>query len=177
MKVGRLLIVASAIALSIGMVACGGEEEELLTKQQEAIEKYLDGKGLEYTIEGGAYKVIAAPGDESGVRAERGDSLAFNYAAYIFTTSPNGLYATSWAHLVEGQEGLNTQYWDFSPAHIKLGESPIIKGVENALENCCIGDSLHIFMTSELGYGAEEVGSVNKNNALMFIVKVENIYN
>ncbi len=176
MKIGRIHIVVAAIVLAIGMAACGGEEEELLTKQQEAIEKYLDSKGLEYTIEGGAYKVIVAAGATDGVRAQRGDSLTFNYAAYVFTNSPNGLYATSWAHLVEGQKDLNTEYWDFSPARIKLGESPIIKGVENALENCCVGDSLQIFMPSELGYGAEEMGSVTKNTALMFIVKIENIY-
>lgn len=162
-----------ALSLCGAMCSSCGKSDEYLVQQEEKIVSYLDSQKLEYTIEGGTYKVVLAEGDQS-LRASRGDSLTFNYAGFLFEGTPKGLFATSWDYLLDDQ-GLNTEYWSFEPARVKLGSSAIIKGIENALTNCCEGDSLQLFMTSDLGYGEEEVGSVSKNSALMFLVKVEKI--
>lgn len=157
-----------------GAFASCGESDDYLVKQEELIEKYLTSQQLDYTVEGGTYKVVLAEGDQSRV-AQRGDSLTFNYAGFLFESSPKGLFTTSWEYLLSDDEGLNTEYWSFEPKRVKLGDGTIIKGIENALGNCCEGDSLQLFITSDLGYGDEEVGAVSKNSALMFLVKVEKI--
>ncbi|MBO5902775.1 MAG: FKBP-type peptidyl-prolyl cis-trans isomerase [Tidjanibacter sp.] len=164
-----------ALSLCGAMLTSCGQDDESLMQQEEKIIAYLTKQSLDYTIEGGTYKVVLAEGDQSR-RAERGDSLSFNYAGMIFDSDPSGLFTTSWEWLVDTSTGLNTEYWSFEPARVRLGDGTIIKGIENALNNCCEGDSLQLFIPSPLGYGEEEVGNVSKNTALMFLVKVESIY-
>lgn len=168
----RYLIIALSLT-GVALTSCG-ESDEFLVEQGEKMVKYIESQQLEYTIEGGTYKVCLVEGDQSR-QAQRGDSLTFNYAGFLFDSSPKGLFTTSWDYLVDTEEGLNTEYWSFEPKRIKLGDGTIIKGIENALVNCCAGDSLQLFITSDLGYGDEEVGAVSKNSALMFLVKVEQI--
>ena len=173
----RRVVAYFVLALSLcgAMLSSCGQDDELLMQQEEKIIAYLDKQSLDYTIEGGTYKVVLAEGDQSK-RAEKGDSLSFNYAGFLFDSAPKGLFTTSWEGLVDTSGGLNAEYWSFEPGRVRLGDGTIIKGIENALNNCCEGDSLQLFITSPLGYGEEEVGAVSKNSALMFLVKVESIY-
>lgn len=175
------------------MTACG-VQEDAVPGQISTIERYLRSQGVYpyeewledgtgaiqhyYTVQEGVYKYVVngeregRPGESQ--QCERGDSVVFRFAAYVFTGSQNALFYTNIAGLAEGT-GLNTDYWSFEPRRIKIGTTPVIKGLENALPYCCKGDSVALFITSDLGFDDNNIGTVPINSALLFALNIDDV--
>lgn len=165
------------VLLAVALLSAGcSADEDIVAKQEENIEKYLSSNALEYVYENGVYKYIASrTADATAVEAQKGDSVVFRFAGYTFGSAPAGLFYTNNRYLVEGDTLLNTTYWSFEPKRVKLGDGSIIKGLEKALLNSMQGDSLLVFMTSEMGYGDKAMGAVDMNTALMYVLNIESV--
>lgn len=186
-----LLLLAAAVT---GWLAGCGNDDDTLPDEVTAIERWFSrqqiipqaeaeqiGESRYYSVQEGVYKYVAnrsrpgRPADQTG--AAQGDSVEFYFEAYTFTTAPAALpYFTNKRSVVEEKmPGLNPEYWSFEPIRAKIGSSSIIKGVDLALPYCQPGDSVVMLITSDLGYGEELTGVVEKNTTLMWIVNIENV--
>lgn len=158
---------------------CGGADSNIIPDQRTAIIKYMESQKFDYITQGGVYKYIAnidREGRDKAKEAIAGDSLSFNFEAYTFTTAPGTIFYTNKKDVAARMTGLNTKYWSFEPVRVKVGRSEgIIKGLANALPYCREGDSVLIYITSDLAYGDKFVSLIEKNTALQYIVTIENI--
>ena len=129
-----------------------------------------------YTTPNGVYRYVAnadREGYDREVPVEYGDSVSFDFAAYLFSSSIGALYYTNVKEWIPAKdlEVLNPEYWDFSTRRIKLGSASLVKGLEYGLVNSRQNDSLLLFMTSDLVYGTENMGVVNPDQPVVWAVK------
>lgn len=172
---GVLILAAAFVASCIAV-------DEFSPKQRTQIERYLTSKNLEYTITSdSAYVHLAgnkflAADEPRGEGATKGDRVTFNFEAYTFVSSPaQKPYYTNKRYLAEQLEGLNTTYWDFNPREITLGSGEILNSLNEALEGSLGGDSLAVFLTSNIAYQESGMGVVPANTPVMFVITVEQI--
>ena len=100
--------------------------------------------------------------------------------AYVFSGStPNisAVYYTNEQNVIESlaKGGLDTQYWTTEPMVVKLGETNIIKGVEESLLGCREGDRVEAYMTSKLAYDDKAIGIVKKEASVLWVYTIEKL--
>ena len=182
---GRLAVVILAM---VAVVTSCVATDIYAPKQRSQIEKYLTSKGLEYTITtdsayvhlGGNKFGLTAEDDRGAVIgdvAKKGDVVTFNVEAYEFNSSPDGTpFYTNKQRIAEAiSSDLDTSYWNFDPYVVTLGRGEILNALDEALVGSLVGDSLAVFMTSSIAYGAEGMGVVPANTAVMMVLTVEEL--
>lgn len=195
----RLSILMLAVLCLSYVVGCN-DVDEIVEKQRTDIERYLtsthsprlvsaeqaeqDGSRDFYDVfELNTYRYIATLYDEG--RNQRtfidyGDQISLSLTAYTFTGSvprAEAVYFTNEEAMIGRltELGLNTEYWTTDPVVIKLGETNIIKGVEQSLIGCCEGDRVEVYMTLETGYESEAIGIVPTNSSLVWIFNITSV--
>ena len=178
----------------------GCKQEDTLLSERDKIEKYLTssrrmvadtelGNVIEdnpafYSVFGRyAYRHIVnyyEAGREDRPMVEWGDRLEIRFDAYTFTGSEPSTSAIYWSNNAEtiqelGKKSGNTLDWSTEPLAITLGTTAILEGLERALPGCHEGDSVQIYMTSNLAYGKHLVGVVPKNSMVAWYIKIEKV--
>lgn len=180
MKLRKSIILLTVVATVV--TSCIAVDE-FAPKQRAQIENYLNKNQLDYTITAdSAYVHLAGnkyltEGEERGDWTKEGNRVTFNFEAYTFASAPATTpYYTNKRYLAEEiSADLNTQYWDFEPRVVRLGDGEILSPLEDALVGSLRGDSIAVFMTSSIAYGASGMGSVPANTAVMFVLTIEDI--
>ncbi len=174
----RPVYIACTAVLSL-LWSCGKDQTQ--EKQVDTIVKYLDSKasvGWEYYEQGGVYVRIAnaeRDGYPEATIVDTGDSVYFYYAGYTNATATPALFATNIEEILSTDQILNRQYLSFDPYGIKLGVSPLIKGLTVGLPGVRQGDSLQIYMPSELAFGGSQMGTVPASTPVMYMLMIENV--
>ena len=178
----------------------GSKQEDTLLSERDKIEKYLTssrrmvadtelGNVIEdnpafYSVFGRyAYRHIVNyydAGREDKPVVEWGDRLEIRFDAYTFTGSEPSTSAIYWSNNAEtiqelGKKSGNTLDWSTEPLAITLGTTAILEGLERALPGCHEGDSVQVYMTSNLAYGKHLVGVVPKNSMVAWYIKIEKV--
>lgn len=134
-----------------------------------------------YTRRGDAYRHITNiyRADRPTKLIAEGSLVTFRYEAYSFTNAPASIpFATNnrgTGAILASQYGLDTTYWDFSPAERRLGVDPIIKGLELTLPECAQGDTVYTFMPSSMAYGDRIMGAVAATTPVMMVTVIDNV--
>ena len=164
------------ICVTLCLTYSCGSDADVLPNQREAFVKYLDNKSIEYVEVEGVYKSILNEdryGREQLPDSKSGDSLVFNFEAYTFGSSPSKQwFFTNKKELVDADEDLNSKYWDLTPLKVKIGSGGLIKGLESGLPNCRVGDSIHLYITSDLAFGDLPIDGVESNSAILYILNI-----
>lgn len=162
------------VCLSTAVFCACGKQDFNIDNQNTRIESYLNGLDVEYTrtIEG-AYKYTYHDA-ESSTRLVTGDSLYFYFSGYEFNSGPRSIYTTN---ILEDAVGgsLDETFLDFSPRKIKLGDGKVPAGVQLALPGSGVGDSLWVFMASDLAYDDKQVGVINPGTPIAFKIVIDKI--
>ena len=170
--------IASCI-LGLCLLSGCGSDSNIVPDQRTAIESYIANRYPDYIVQNGVYKCVTnmdRPEYATAEIASSGDSVWFHFAAYTFGSSPAASpYFTDIAEILEGDTVRNPKYWPNGPQAVKIGATPMIKGLTAGLPECRTGDSVLLFITSDLGYDDKTVGVVEKNTALMYFLKIENV--
>jgi hypothetical protein len=193
----RNIAVAALFALALLPISCTEKENEnqtqmdrivsymtsrmRLVSEEEAAQSMTGEKLPYYTRRGDAYRHIT-----NVYRANRptkliaeGSLVTFRYEAYSFTSAPANIpFATNnrgTGAILASQYGLDTTYWDFSPAERRLGVDPIIKGLELTLPECAQGDTVYTFMPSSMAYGDRIMGAVAATTPVMMVTVIDKV--
>lgn len=117
--------------------------------------------------------------DRPTKRIAEGSQVTFRYEAYLFESSPANIpFATNnraTGKILAEKYGLDTTYWDFTPAVRILGTDPIIKGLELTLPDCAKGDTVYTFMPYEVAYGDRAMGIIAAESAVMMVTVIDNV--
>lgn len=194
-----------ALVATLFVVSCSNDTDTVLTSQQTSISNYLTKSHTprliaeseisssldnepEYYEQWGLdlYRYIAtryAEGRDEKPTVDWGSTITISYSAYIFTGSKpaiSSLYATNEEDKIEELKklGLNTSYeWTTDPLEVTIGESAILKGLEEALPECKEGDTVEIYMTFPKANGNNYVGMVPAKSAVVWIINILSVTN
>lgn len=194
----------TAILMMLVFAAGCSQEDEVLPKQQETIVKFLTGSHKPpliseadkqqsidrdppyYTISGSTvYRYISnvyEEGRDQRPMVVRGVSVTITFRAYIFEgkiiTDDVVPYYTN-DHALEQifyeKWGLTPGLWVFEPLTIVLGESQIIKGLEDALLGCREGDIVEAYMTYNMAYGDKNFSVIPQQSPVVYHFTVSNV--
>jgi FKBP-type peptidyl-prolyl cis-trans isomerase len=139
----------------MALQACTAESiKDSLLRQEQDIEKYINTLKSNtanpvdtvYNLNG-VYRVVLQAGAGEGAAA--GDSVIFDYGAYIFASGKGAMYDA-------GSES-NT-----------LGSGSYFWGLETGLAGMLTGEHAQIIFASDKGYGNVPVGVLPPNTPLIF---------
>lgn len=152
------LFVSLTAALLLAL-ACDSEIREINVSQEKYIDDYINGQLADYEVfrNEGVSRVVVEAGMQGGPVLERGDSVYLFYAGYIF-----------------GQSGLGSRFV-LDSGMVRVGRGDLIDGLDKGLPGARQGEEALLLFTSEHGYGAQAVGLVPENSALLFDVRVGTI--
>ena len=156
------------------------KDEDMLTKQKDAIVRYLT-SSRRLVAEEEVGNVIAEnppfytqfgqdvfrhitnyyeEGRDQWAVVEPTSTLDISFAAYTFT----------------GNEPTKQQlYWSNIPTLISDIEAAVLRGLEEALIGCYSQDSVQVYMTSAAAYGKQNIGAVPKNSSVAWYIKILNV--
>ena len=169
-----LSIVIPVVLLS----GCSAADSNAVDTQRTNIVNYLENNNFDYQLQAGVYKYTTnsdRDGYENAVAVNWGDSVAFMFAIYNFSSSIGELYFTNMEQLLSGDTILNKEYWSFNPKKIKLGNGEILSSVESGLVGSREGDSVLLFLTSNIAYGKKNNGLIPANTSVVWTVKIDEV--
>lgn len=159
---------------------CGKEPPNLISDQQDAFVSHL--ATTDYTLRDGVYVVVAnadRAGRDSQPVIQSGGTASFDYAAFRFRRSgaqdsipaftnrwewvPRTMLTRGWAEEIIRMG---------SPKAVTIGQTSLIAGVERGLPGCRVGDSVRLFITSDLAFGSSAVGTIDANTPLIYVLKI-----
>lgn len=159
---------------------CGKEPVNLVSDQRDAFVSHL--ASTDYTEREGVFVVIPnadRDGRENQPVIQSEGTVSFDFAAFRFRRSgtqdsiPAFTNRTDWVPrtmLTPGWAGEIVQMG--SPKSVTLGSASLIAGVERGLPGCRVGDSVRLFITSDLAFGTTAVGTIDANTPLIYVLKI-----
>ncbi len=191
MKISRIILMTVAAA---GMLAACGESDEnnIVPDQREAIIKFLDTNELAYEEVGGVFRHFPDPrtSEPDAHVIRQGDEVGIKFELYkaAYTKQANSLAPLPTTALYSNKEfvqealistGLNPQYWPSpsEPFKAKVGADELIAGLDRGLAGCQEGDSVLLFITSNLAFGTKPIANLSENTAILYIVNIESVNN
>ncbi len=199
----RVLYIALALFVALGVVRCSDDEETLLATQQTTILNFLT-KTLKliseteaqsesvqqdepsfYTVLGdGAYRWIKTYYNESRrnmpvVRA--GNRVELTLSVYTFsgqkiTESTLPLYTNDEEKRSSLERaGLDLTYWTFEPYVVEVGAGDTIKGLELALVGCREMDEVELYMTFQMAYDRDWLATVPPDSAVAVFYTINKV--
>lgn len=181
----KILVKIIILSFSLLAFACG-KDDDIIASEDTKIVSYFTKLQIEetgYDALGGVFRYVGnadRAGYEQAVEAQAGDSVSFYFSVHLLNTNANVLQQpliyTNKKYLIDALKanGLTGQ-WTSDPYKVKLGSSPLAKGLQRGLTGAHEKDSLLLFMRSDMGYGDREMFNVPKNSPLLFIVDLVSV--
>ena len=178
-----------ALITAATMASCNAADDKLIPDQQTAIVNFLTGKGFEYDRAGGVYRHIANADREGYNDADSivvGDEVTFDFDAYTFSSGPGTMFYTSKPESISkmglpfgstdnGDVDAQAGGWQLSPRRIRLGSDPLMGSIAVAMPGCRQGDSVALFITSDLAYNRKPMGPIPKDTPLVYVLNIRNV--
>lgn len=196
-------LIYAVMAMGALLTSGCNKDEDMLTKQKDAIVRYLT-SSRRLVAEEEVGNVIAEnppfytqfgqdvfrhitnyyeEGRDQWAIVEPTSTLDISFAAYTFTGSEPTKQQLYWSNiptLISDIEAANNnQYdhlvWSEEPLTLQLGSGAVLRGLEEALIGCYSQDSVQVYMTSAAAYGKKNIGAVPKNSSVAWYIKILNV--
>ncbi|MFA7115702.1 MAG: FKBP-type peptidyl-prolyl cis-trans isomerase [Bacteroidales bacterium] len=169
----RILLLLVIISLSVSSCIDKEKEDTLLT-QEENIDTYFNTNYPDSTIirNDGSNKVIITNGTSDKFLAA-GDSVYFNYAIYIFSSTPE-LFDTNLESVAKTNNFIIT-YPTYTVKKIIFNQDNMIPGLFSGMSNMKEGEHSIILFSAKYGYYDDNVGIVPSMSALMYEIWITQI--
>jgi len=164
----KVLFIGCPALLLLG--SCMREElVNMVNEQESQIEKYVETlDDVEVAVDDGVWRVVM-DGGSNNYSAVAGDSVSFNYSAYIFRSGKGSLFDTN-IRSVAKEAKLDLDLSAFTPRKRRIGRGELIKGLDKGLLGVRKGDRCYIIFSSKYGYGNKQIGMIPKMSPLIYEV-------
>lgn len=201
--VGRAWLAAVTVVAILVIGGCSANDEDNLS-QRELIITYLEGShnpqlisesdlssSLESephfysTIGEYTFRYISTfydSGRSSQPKIDWNSKVTITFELYMTTngsaSSTTPLYTNNseWENYYINQ-GLNTEYWDFTPKTFEMGNGTFMDGVEDGLVDCRLGDVVYLLITRNMAYNNNVIGLADEGSAMLFICTIDEVEN
>ena len=175
------------------LYSCGtSDEDTIIPDQREAITQFLDNNELEYEEVNSVFRHFPSPrtSNPDAPVVKQGDEVGIYFELYNATyTKQNGSLAPVPTTALYSNKkfiqdtlrklNLNTEYWPSceEPLNAKVGSGELITGLNRGLVGCRKGDSVLLFITSNLAFGEKPTSIIPANTAILYIVNIQTVNN
>lgn len=155
--------------------------DDVVPAQIENIERFLESNNMDYTVQRGVYRHIGNSRREdyfSSPRVEPGNEVHFYVAGYRFERSRmEPAFFSNKDFIIEElkEAGLSDVYWQRDIMVARLGKSDLVKGIERGLPGCRQGDSVRMFMPSDLAFGENYISTLPLNSAVEYVLWIDKV--
>ncbi|HCV14906.1 MAG TPA: hypothetical protein DF637_01035 [Rikenellaceae bacterium] len=157
------------------VLSCAKDDREInLLQQETSIESYVktfSDKRVE--VYNKVWRVVLEEGAESA-EAQKGDSVFFDYAAYIFNSGKGFLFSTNKRSIAESAE-MTQDVSLFKKWRVRLGSGELIAGLEEGLAGVKRGERCYVIFSSRKGFGPVQIGLVPKLSPLIYEVWITDV--
>jgi FKBP-type peptidyl-prolyl cis-trans isomerase len=171
---GIFFVVLFIVGFSV--YSCTSEDEQTtLTTEIDAIDTYVNtfiDAGNNVTINGGSSRIVKTEG--SGNVVEKGDSVYFNYAGYIFSSGLGTIFDTNIDSL-SSVLGIDVYNRGFDNGKVVAGKGELVKGLDLGIIGAKEGEYSYIVFPSDLGYGNTTNGIIPKMSSLIYEIWILDI--
>ncbi len=162
--------------LFILITGCTKQDTELqLAEQIKNIDSFTKSQvagGKRLVVNKGSSRVIIAEGEGDEIMA--GDSVAFDFAGYVFQSGLGTLFETNVLEIAENL-GINIYNRGYDFGKGVIGKSMFIDGLDKGLLGAKMGEHAYIVFPANLGFAKKDVGLVPKMSPLIFEVWIKTI--
>ena len=183
MKVFNTCAKMLATALLI-LTSCKAQSlETTYSSQEDRIDSFIenlvsDGTALRVVHNAGSNRIVLQEG--SGDELAAGGQVSFYYAGYTFsgsTPSSGSLFATN-REEVAVESGWEISGADYQIETLTLDDGAhLVEGLRKGLEGVRGGEICYIVFSGKYGFGDLNIGSIDKNSALIYQIWVESLTN
>lgn len=163
--------------LSIIVASCTQQDIDNATTQQETqIETYIKDLGAEnVVVNSGVWRAVIELGKE-GLENEvvKGDSIVYNYAAYLFSSGKGYLFDTNVLDLAE-VSGIGYDYSYFVSRKEVVGKGKLISGLDIGLIGARVGERCYVVFSARHGFGNVQIGMIPKMSPLLIEVWIKEV--
>lgn len=166
------LLLFSVVSLNL---SCAKEDTENIMLQQETtIESYVK-TFTEQRVEvyDKVWRVVMTEGLES-VEAQNGDSVFFDFAAYVFSSGKGFLFSTNKRSIAEDAK-MTQDVSLFRKWKVRLGSGELIAGLDEGLAGVRQGERCYVLFSSRKGFGPVQIGLVPKMSPLIYEVWITDV--
>lgn len=198
----KRFIYISLLALTALVTGCADDEDYFVSQQnnllryltssrrlvaEEEIGDVIEESPKFYTTFGrSTYRFIPTyydEGREDWESVEVGSTVEILFDAYVFSGSEPSLSALYWSNIpatISRLENSNNNKqasltWSTEPLTFKVGNGDVIEGLDQALVGCYSQDSVQLYISYNMAYGKQLVGTVPKKSAVAWYIKILNV--
>ncbi len=163
------------LILLFAIVSCTKEELlKQMTEQEKLIEKYASTlQSEEVVVNDGVWRVVLEEGSGS-YSAKAGDSVIFNYSAFIFSSGKGKIFDTS-IKSVAKEAGLGMDQIFLKPRGKVVGIGELLPGLDRGLVGVKKGEKCYLLFSSRHGFGNKQIGMVPKMSPLIYEVWITDV--
>lgn len=158
------------------LFSCAKEEQKTIMASQESeIEKYvktLTGKRVE--VNDGIWRVVIEEGTLEERSVKPGDSLWFDYAAYIFSSGKGTLFDTN-IYEIAKLSGAQLDFDYLVTRREIVGKGKLIAGLDRGVVGAKKGERCYVIFSARHGFGNTQIGLVPKMSPIILEVWVKDI--
>ncbi len=169
MKLRSIALILLFPALLL-LESCSKEEiTNRMTEQEAQIETFVKSiQDARVEVSDGVWRVVLEEGSSNSVAAS-GDSIEFNYAAYIFSSGKGVLYDTNVKSIAD-EAGIYRELTHLIPRRELLGKGRMLSGLDKGLISSKPGEKSYIIFSARHGFGNVQAGLVPKMSPLLIEV-------
>jgi len=170
-----ILIPFFVFTVAFLVLSCAKDDREInLLQQETSIESYVK-TFSEQRVEvyNKVWRVVLEEGAESA-EAQKGDSVFFDYAAYIFSSGKGSLFSTNKRSIAESAK-MTQDVSLFKKWKVLLGNGELITGLEEGLTGVKRGERCYVVFSSRKGFGPVQIGLVPKLSPLIYEVWITDV--
>lgn len=162
------------ILLSLSLSCTKEELLNQMTEQEKLIEKYTSTlQSEEVVINDGVWRAVLEEGSGS-YSAKAGDSVIFNYSAYIFSNGKGKVFDTN-IKSVAKEAGLGMDQVFLKPRAKVVGRGELLPGLDRGLIGVKKGEKCYLIFSSRHGFGNKQIGMVPKMSPLIYEVWIVDV--
>lgn len=175
-RTAHRIIATVFIAAAMLSVSCTKQEQEnTIIDQEKNIDNYINSKKENTVVRNnGSNRLIIDPAEEGSPVIEKGDTVYFYYAGYIFNSSKGELFDTNRLETAQ-QAGFNLTDKKYEVMVTIAGEGNLVSGLKNGLIGAAQGEHSEIIFSAKYGFGNQFVYNIPKLSALLYEVWIEKV--
>jgi hypothetical protein len=190
--VAAMAVTALVSIVVLALTGCAASPEDtIIPDQRDMILNQLDRGGMQYEEVGGVFRHFpqVRTSDVNAATVNAGSRVGIYFELYpaTYQSYVNGdempapvpttsLYSNKpYVQDALRALGLDPVFWPRGPYELTVGAGQVIKGLDRGLVGAREGDSLLLFITSDLAFGNKPMWSLETDTPVLYVVTIDSV--
>ncbi len=175
MELKKNILLSGVLFIVIFAVSCAKQERDnIIIDQQKSIESYAATFTSGRVEKNGMVWRLVLNEGHGDINAQKGDSLYFLYAAYIFSSGKGPLIFTNILEIAKNN-GFDVSNMSFDFYREVVGNGKLLQGLDKGLIGVKPGEKCYVIFTANDGFGPVQIGLIPKMSPLIYEVWVSDV--